>query len=275
MQDYQITPDTQVNLKDYETYYDGDIKKKAGKKQLIEVSKNLRDLQELLYAEGKQKVLVVLQGIDASGKDGTIKNVFGWVNPQGTHIASFKVPTNKELAHDYLWRIHQRTPGAGEIVVFNRSHYEDVLVVRVENLVPHYVWEKRYQHINEFERMLADEGTTILKFFLHMSHSRQARRFLSRLDRPHKRWKFDPQDLEKRLDWHAYLAAFEDMLSKTSTPWAPWFVIPSDRRWLRNLTIGEIIVDTLNGLDMQFPKEVEGIDAYRDELQAMVEGKTE
>ncbi len=275
MQDYQVAPDTQINLKDYETYYDGEIKKKDGKKQLIEVSKNLRDLQELLYAEGKQKVLVVLQGIDASGKDSTIKNVFGRVNPQGTQIASFKVPTQKELSHDYLWRIHHRTPAAGEIVVFNRSHYEDVLVVRVDNLVPHYIWEKRYQHINEFERMLADEGTTILKFYLHMSHTRQAERFLARLDRPHKRWKFDPNDLEKRQGWHAYLAAFEDMLSKTSTSWAPWYVIPSDRKWYRNLTIGKIIVETLNGLDMQFPKEVDDIESYRDELQAMIQGNDE
>lgn len=275
MIDYQVPPDTKVDLSTYETYYDGEIKKKEGRKQLNEKSKILRDLQELLYAEGKQKVLVVLQGIDASGKDGTIKNVFGRVNPQGTNVASFKVPTRKELAHDYLWRIHRKTPGAGEIVIFNRSHYEDVLVVRVDELVPESVWEKRYQHINEFERMLTDEGTTILKFFLHISKKRQARRFLARLDRPHKRWKFSPEDLIKREDWDDYQAAFGDMLTKTSTPWAPWHVIPSDRKWYRNLTIANIIVDTLKNLDMRFPKEVEDIDSYQHQLQVMIEGHAE
>lgn len=275
MEDYRVPPGTEIDLSTFETYYDGEIKRKAGRKQLVELSKTLRDLQELFYAQGKHKLLVVLQGIDASGKDGTIKNVFGRVNPQGTNVANFKVPTRKELAHDYLWRIHQQTPGAGEMMIFNRSHYEDVLVVRVDELVPQSVWEKRYHHINEFERMLTDEGTTILKFFLHLGKKRQARRFLARLDRPHKRWKFDSGDLVKRKDWFDYKAAYEDMLTKTSTPWAPWYIIPSDRKWYRNLSIATVIVDTLKNLDMRFPKEVEGIDAYKEKLQEMIEGHAE
>ncbi len=273
MEDYRIPSDMQVDLSTFETYYRGKIKRKAGRKQIVEKSKTLRDLQELFYAEGKQKLLVILQGIDASGKDGTIKNVFGRVNPQGTKVVSFKVPTRKELAHDYLWRIHKKTPGAGEMVIFNRSHYEDVLIVRVDELVPESVWEKRYQHINEFERMLTDEGTTILKFFLHISKERQARRFLARLDRPNKRWKFDPHDLVKREDWDKYKAAFEDMLTKTSTPWAPWHVIPSDRKWYRNLAIATVIVETLQNLEMRFPKEVEDIESYQRRLQEMIGDK--
>lgn len=273
MEDYRVPSDKQVDLSTYKTYYQGKIKRKAGRKQLIEKSKTLRDLQELFYAEGKQKLLVILQGIDASGKDGTIKNIFGRVNPQGTKVTSFKVPTRKELAHDYLWRIHKKTPGAGEMVIFNRSHYEDVLVARVAELVPVSVWEKRYQHINEFERMLTDEGTTILKFFLHISKERQARRFLARLDRSNKRWKFDPHDLVKREDWDKYKTAFEDMLTKTSTPWASWHVIPSDRKWYRNLSIATIIVETLQNLGMRFPEEVEDIDSYKRQLQAMIRDK--
>lgn len=273
MEDYRIPSDMQVDLSTFETYYRGEIKRKTGRRKLVEKSKTLRDLQELFYAEGKQKLLVILQGIDASGKDGTIKNVFGRVNPQGTKVVSFKVPTRKELAHDYLWRIHKKTPGAGEMVIFNRSHYEDVLVVRVDKLVPESAWEKRYQHINEFERMLTDEGTTILKFFLHISRERQARRFLARLDRPNKRWKFDPHDLVKSEDWDKYKAAFEDMLSKTSTPWAPWHVIPSDRKWYRNLAIATVIVETLQNLEMRFPKEVEDIGSYQHQLQAMIGDK--
>lgn len=273
MEDYRVPSDKQVDLSTYKTYYQGKIKRKVGRKQLVEKSKTLRNLQELFYAEGKQKLLVILQGIDASGKDGTIKNVFGRVNPQGTKVTSFKVPTRKELAHDYLWRIHKKTPGAGEMVIFNRSHYEDVLVARVAELVPESVWEKRYQHINEFERMLTDEGTTILKFFLHISKERQARRFLARLDRSNKRWKFDPHDLVKREDWDKYKTAFEDMLTKTSTPWAPWHVIPSDRKWYRNLSIATIIVETLQNLGMRFPEEVEDIDSYKRQLQAMIRDK--
>ena len=223
-----------------------------------------------MYAEHKRKVLIVLQGIDTSGKDSTIRHVFGDVNPQGTKVANFKVPTEKELDHDYLWRVHPHTPGKGEIVIFNRSHYEDVLVVRVHGLVPEKVWKRRYDHINEFERLLAEEGTTILKFFLNVSEEEQARRFLARLDQPEKRWKFNPGDLEEREYWDDYTKAYEDMLCKTSTDWAPWYVIPSDRKWYRNLVVASVIVKTLQNLDMQFPEEVPEIDKYRNLLVEMI-----
>ena len=273
MDHYRIPPDTSVDLSQFETYYTGEISKKEGRKQLKDYRKALMDLQELLYAENKRQVLIVLQGIDTSGKDGTIRNVFGDVNPQGTHVISFKVPTRHELARDYLWRVHQHTPAQGDIVIFNRSHYEDVLAVRVHNLMPESVWQKRYHHINEFERLLVDEGATILKFFLHISKQRQAERFLARLDRPHKRWKFNPGDLDERKLWDDYKAAFEAVLSKTSTPWAPWYVIPSDRKWYRNMAVASVIVDKLNSLGMAFPKEVPDIDAFRDKLKGMIEDK--
>ena len=274
MDQYRVPPNTKVNLDDYLTRYDGELEKKAGKDQLEEKALELADLQELLYAENKRKILIVLQGIDTSGKDSTIRHVFGKVNPQGTKVANFKVPTPKELAHDYLWRVHPHTPGKGEIAIFNRSHYEDVLVVRVHELFPQSVWEKRYHHINEFERLLTDEGTTILKFYLHISKQEQAERFLARLDRPHKRWKFNPGDLDEREHWEDYIKAYEDMLSLTSTDHAPWYVIPSDRKWYRNLTIASVIVEKLKSLNMTFPAEVPDIDQYRDLLVKMI-GKEE
>jgi PPK2 family polyphosphate:nucleotide phosphotransferase len=273
MENYRVPPKTSVKLKDYVTHYEGEIEKKAGKALLKEHNKTLRDLQEILYAEHKHKLLVILQGIDTAGKDGTIEHVFGDVNPQGTKVANFKVPTSRELDHDYLWRVHQHTPGSGEIVIFNRSHYEDVLVVRVHSLVSKKVWEKRYAHINAFERLLADEGTTILKFFLYIDKKTQAERFLARLDRPHKRWKFNPGDLEERKHWEDYIAAYEDMLSKTSTDAAPWYVIPSDRKWYRNLVVASVIVEKLKSLNMQVPDEVPEIDSYREQLNAMVNGE--
>ena len=275
MDHYRVEPGNQIDLSQFETYYQGDLSKDDGKGQLKDQNKVLRDLQELLYAEHRQKLLVVLQGIDTSGKDSTIRHVFGDVNPQGTKVVNFKVPTRKELDHDYLWRVHPHTPGNGEIVIFNRSHYEDVLVVRVHGLVPDSVWEKRYEHINGFEKLLADEGTTILKFFLHISKKEQAERFLARLDRPHKRWKFNPDDLAERDHWEDYTAAFEDMLSRTSTPWAPWYVVPSDRKWYRNLVVSSVIIEALQSLDMRFPEEVPDIDAFRSRLVAMIEGETE
>lgn len=271
MDQYRVPPEKKVDLNKFPTKYEGEITKKDGKARLKDCNKALFDLQELLYAEHKQKLLVVLQAIDTGGKDSTIRHVFGDVNPQGTKVTNFKVPTPNELAHDYLWRVHPHTPGSGEIAIFNRSHYEDVLVVRVHNLVPKSVWQKRYQHINEFERLLAEEGTTILKFFLNISKTEQAERFLARLDRPHKRWKFNPGDLKERDYWEDYKHAFEDMLTHTSTPWAPWYVIPSDRKWYRNLAVAEIVVQKLQSLNMKFPEEVEDIDAYRDELKRMIE----
>jgi PPK2 family polyphosphate:nucleotide phosphotransferase len=212
-------------------------------------------LQDRLWAEAKRSVLVVLQGIDAAGKDGTIQKVMEAFNPQGCVVSSFKVPPPEELAHDFLWRIHKRVPGKGEIGIFNRSHYEDVLVVRVHGLAPKSVWSKRYAQINEFERTLASSGTTIVKLFLSIDCDEQRARFQERYDDPTKRWKFSMGDLEERKRWDDYQAAFDDMLSKTSTPWAPWYVIPANRNWLRNLAVSTILADTMAALKPAYPPE--------------------
>jgi PPK2 family polyphosphate:nucleotide phosphotransferase len=206
--------------------------------------------------------------MDSGGKDGTIRAIFKGVNPQGVKVASFKVPTAIELAHDYLWRIHQKTPGSGEIVIFNRSHYEDVLVVRVHEMVPEKVWEKRYQQINEFERRLAEEGTTILKFFLFISKDEQKERFIERIEEPEKQWKFNPGDIDERGYWNDYMRAYQDVINKTSTPYAPWFVIPANRNWYRDLVISRIIVEKLESLNMQYPQPVEDIHQYLDVLNS-------
>ncbi len=236
--------------------------KAAGKARLKELRDELRELQELLYAEDEHKVLVVLQAMDAGGKDGTIRHVFRGVNPSGVRVASFKRPTPEELAHDFLWRVHQETPATGEIVIFNRSHYEDVLVVRVKELVPEDVWRPRYEHIRDFEQMLADEGTTILKFYLHISKDEQKARLEARRDRPDKRWKFSPGDLEERKRWDAYMAAFEEAISQTSTGHAPWYVVPANRKWYRNLVISSVLIETLRGLDMSYPEPEEDVTKY-------------
>ena len=267
---HQIKPGSKVKLDDLPTRADHDILKADGKAQLAVLATQLADLQELLYAEHKQKVLIVLQGMDTSGKDSTIRHVFGDVNPQGTKVHSFKVPTQQELDHDYLWRVHKNTPGKGEIAIFNRSHYEDVLVVRVHGLMPKSVWKKRYDQINAFEKLLVEEGTTILKFCLHISKEEQAERFLARLDRPTKHWKFNPGDLEEREYWDDYMEAYQDMINRTSTDWAPWTVVPSDQKWYRNLVVAAAIVGQLEGLEMSFPKEVPDIEKYRGILEEMV-----
>jgi PPK2 family polyphosphate:nucleotide phosphotransferase len=213
----------------------------------------LSDLQDRIWAEAKRGVLVVLQGIDAAGKDGTIKKVMEAFNPQGCPVSSFKVPSTDELAHDYLWRVHKRVPGKGEIGVFNRSHYEDVLVVRVHGLVPKPVWSKRYAQINDWERMLSESGTTIVKFFLSIDRDEQRQRFQARYDDPTRRWKFSLGDLEERKLWDDYQAAFNEALSKTSTAWAPWYVIPANHKWFRNLAVSTILAETLAGLKPAYP----------------------
>jgi PPK2 family polyphosphate:nucleotide phosphotransferase len=262
MNRYRVEPGTKIGLSDWDpndtSAFDGD--KDEGKEQLKEFNEELEDLQKLLHAEHKHKLLVVLQGMDTSGKDGTIRHVFRGVNPKGVRVASFGVPTPVEIDHDYLWRIHRHTPGKGDIAVFNRSHYEDVLVVRVHELVPKDVWSRRYRHINDFERMLADEGTTILKFFLHIDLREQKERLQARLDEPHKRWKFRQGDLEERKLWPQYTEAYEEVLNRTSTEWAPWYIIPANRKWYRNLLVGSIIVKTLRDLDMKYPQSEEGLD---------------
>jgi PPK2 family polyphosphate:nucleotide phosphotransferase len=213
----------------------------------------LTALQERIYAEQKHPILVVLQGIDTSGKDGTIRHVMSALNPQGCTVAGFGVPTAIEAAHDHLWRIHAQTPGKGQIVVFNRSHYESVLVVRVHELVPQEQWRPRFDQINEFEAMLAAEGTTIVKFFLHISPDEQRARLQARYDDPTKHWKFKMGDLEERKRWDDYMAAYEDVLSRCSTEAAPWYVIPANRKWFRNLAIGEILADRLEALKPAYP----------------------
>ena len=236
------------------------ISKSEGKKTLLPLNEELENLQELLYAEGKHKILIVLQAMDTGGKDGTIRHVFEGVNPQGVKVAGFKVPTSKELAHDYLWRVHKHTPGKGEIVIFNRSHYEDVLVVRVHNLVPEEVWSKRYEHIRAFEKILADEGTTILKFYLHINREEQKERLQARLDEPHKNWKFSKGDLAERALWDQYQDAYEEAIAKTSTDYAPWYIIPANRKWYRNLVISTIIINKLKSLKMSYPPPEEGLE---------------
>jgi PPK2 family polyphosphate:nucleotide phosphotransferase len=228
--------------------------KKQALPELEKRRKKLYELQYLLHAAKSQSLLIVLQAMDAGGKDGTIRHVMAGLNPQGCRVTSFKVPTEEELAHDYLWRIHRAVPGKGEIGIFNRSHYGDVLVVRVHNLVPKREWSKRYEQINAFEKILAENGVTIVKFFLHISKDEQKRRLQQRLDDSSKHWKVSPADFEERQYWDDYVKAHEDALTKCSTPWAPWYVIPADHKWFRNLVVADILVSTLQDMDMRFPK---------------------
>lgn len=262
MDRYRVEPNAAVDLSSIDandkSLFDGD--KRAGRRYLRELNQQLEHLQELLYAEGKHKLLVVLQAMDTGGKDGTIRHVFEGVNPQGVKVASFKKPTPEELAHDYLWRVHEHTPASGEIAVFNRSHYEDVLVVRVHSLVPEERWSRRYQHIVDFEQMLVDEGTSIVKFYLHIDLDEQKERLQERLDDPEKHWKFAKGDLAERARWSDYMAAYEEMLSRTSTEDAPWYVIPANRKWYRNIVISKILIRELESLDMQYPEAEEDLE---------------
>jgi PPK2 family polyphosphate:nucleotide phosphotransferase len=253
---FQLEPGKKIKLQDIDPndlagYAFG--KDKAGA-EIEKITARLEVLQEMLYAEQKHKVLVILQAMDTAGKDGAIRHVFEGVNPQGVRVASFKAPTPPELSHDFLWRIHQQAPAKGEIVIFNRSHYEDVLAVRVHDLAPKKVWSRRFEHINQFEHMLADEGALILKFFLHIDEEEQKKRLLSRLEDRSKQWKFNPADVKEREFWPKYMAAYQDVFNRTSTPWAPWHIIPSNRKWFRNLIIGKIIVGALENLNIRYPK---------------------
>jgi PPK2 family polyphosphate:nucleotide phosphotransferase len=216
-------------------------------------------LQPRLYAENKQKLLIVLQAMDAGGKDGTIRKVFRGVNPQGVRVTSFKEPTDEELAHDFLWRVHKATPATGMIGVFNRSHYEDVLVVRVHHIVPEAIWRPRYEHINNFEKLLRDSGATILKFYLHISKDEQKERFQARLENAEKHWKFSKEDVEKRKYWDNYMVAYEEMLNQCTTSWAPWYVIPADQKWYRNLAVTQVIVQTLKQMAPRYPQPQEDL----------------
>lgn len=225
-------------------------------------------LQYLLFANARQSLLIVLQGLDAAGKDGVIRHLFTGMNPQGTSVASFKQPTPVESKHDFLWRAHSRAPGQGEVVIFNRSHYEDVLVVRVHKLVPESVWSRRYDAINAFEEMLTSNHTRILKFYLHISADEQLQRFKQRLDDPSRQWKISAADYAERELWDKYVAAFEDAIEKTSTPHAPWFVIPSNHKWFRNLAISQIVADTMDAMGLKLPPTQVDLDDIRQKFHA-------
>jgi PPK2 family polyphosphate:nucleotide phosphotransferase len=249
-----IKPGSKVHLTD-DTAVDHDaLRGEEAEARLTPLLERLTELQTALYAESKQALLVVFQGRDASGKDGLTRKVFGPTNPQGCVVSNFKRPTEYELARDYLWRVHQVVPPRGTIGIFNRSHYEDVLVVRVHNLVPKEAWSRRYEQINQFERMLTENGVTILKFFLHISKAEQKQRLLERLHDPLKNWKFQVVDLEERKLWDDYTDAYETALGKCSTEWAPWYLVPADRKKTRDLLVAELVVATLERMNPQFPR---------------------
>jgi PPK2 family polyphosphate:nucleotide phosphotransferase len=248
-----VKPGSRIHLEKLDPAATHGHAKDASEAVLESGLERLTALQDRIYAEQKHAVLVLLQGIEAAGKDGTIRHVMSAFNPQGCPVTSFKAPTSLELAHDYLWRAHQRTPAKGEIAIFNRSHYEDVLVVRVHELVPEAVWSRRFDQINAWERTLVEEGTTIVKFFLNISADEQRERFQSRVDDPTKRWKFRMSDLDERKLWATYQAAFEEALERCSTEAAPWYVIPANRNWFRNLAVAEILGDVLAGLKPAYP----------------------
>lgn len=245
---------------------DREYAKEDLKQRLAGLTRRLDDLQAALHAEARRAVLVVLQGRDAAGKDGAIRGVFGPLDPQGVEVTSFKVPTPDELAHDFLWRVHRAVPARGTIGIFNRSHYEDVLVVRVDQLVPETVWRPRYEQINGFERTLVENGVTILKFLLHVSREEQRKRLHARLADPAKYWKFDDGDLRKRAQWDAYTDAYAEALARTSTAWAPWYVVPADRKPMRDVLIAELLVETLERMEPRYPGAPEGLARYRAEL---------
>jgi PPK2 family polyphosphate:nucleotide phosphotransferase len=267
---YLIKPGEKIEIRKFDpediSWWKKD--KSTAKKEIKKLRKKLITLQQLLYAEKKQKILIVLQAMDSGGKDGTIQAIFKGVNPQGVSVANFKVPTPVEMGHDYLWRIHEKTPQNGEIVIFNRSHYEEVLIVRVHNLVPKKVWEKRYNHITQFEQLLADEGTTILKFFLNISKEEQKNRFIDRIDVPEKNWKFNPNDIEERKFWDDYMLAYGEAISRTSAIHAPWYIIPANHNWYRDLVIAKIITKTLENLKMSYPQPIENLESYKASLLA-------
>jgi PPK2 family polyphosphate:nucleotide phosphotransferase len=251
-----VKPGCKIRLKHFDPDYHG--KHESSKAALPEIEKNrqkMDELQYLMYAENKHSLLIVLQGLDAAGKDGVVRHVFTGMNPEGCVAVNFKEPTSNELAHDFLWRVHPHVPAKGSVVIFNRSHYEDVLVARVHGLVPKTIWSKRYDEINDFERLITTENnTTILKFFLLVSKEEQLARFKKRLDDPKRQWKISESDYKEREYWDDYVKAFEDVLTKTSTECARWFIIPSNHKWFRDLTISQIIVEEMEAMCMQFPK---------------------
>ena len=262
MKEYLVRPGGKVELAACDANDTGDFlgNKQQAKQETGRLNERLQVLQELLYAEHRHKILVVLQGMDTSGKDGAIRHVFEGVNPQGVRVANFKEPTQEELDHDFLWRVHKQVPAKGELVIFNRSQYEEVLIVRVHELVPRHVWEKRYDQINAFESLLAGTGTTILKIYLHIDKDEEKKRLQARLDNPNKQWKFHRGDLQERKLWPTYENPYEDVLNKTSTEAAPWFIVPANHKWYRDWVIARTLVEQLDRLGMKYPEPEESLD---------------
>lgn len=265
----RVKPGQALNLSRIDPAYKAQhLDKAAALSEIKHYAKRLWELQYLLYAEGRHGLLICLQALDTGGKDGTIRHVLGYMNPQGCRVQAFKVPTPQEAAHDFLWRAHKAAPARGEVVIFNRSHYEDVLVARVHNLVPEKIWSKRYDAINAFEKMLVDNDTHVLKFYLHISKEEQLRRFKKRLKDPTRHWKISESDYAERAYWEQYQKAYEDALNRCSNQWAPWYVIPADHKWFRNLAISQIVVEYLEGLDMHFPAPRVDIDEIKKKYHA-------
>ena len=254
-QELKVEPGTKVDLKDYDPDFSGKFKNEQETlEELARLKEKLFDLQALMYADNRYALLIVIQAMDAGGKDGLIRNVMATFNPQGCIVMPFKVPSEEERDHDYLWRIHHAIPRRGEIGVFNRSHYEDLLVVRVHGLVPKEVWKQRYDQINDFEKYLVENTVMIRKFYLHISNKEQEERILKRLLDPKKNWKFSSADLKERDHWDDYMEAFEDVLSKCSTKMAPWHIVPANKKWYRNYVVAKVLVDTMEGLNMKWPE---------------------
>jgi len=259
----QVAPGDKINLNDYDPDETFGLKNdETSQKMVQKLVARLADLQYLLYASKEYSLLIILQGMDCSGKDGTIRQVMSQVNPQGCRVTSFKAPSAQEAAHDFLWRIHPAVPDRGMIGIFNRSHYEDVLIVRVHKLVSESIWSARYKEINSFEKILTENNVRLLKFYLHISRQEQNKRFRQRLQDRTKWWKLSPADFQERNYWKSYIGAYEDMLRYCSTPWAPWYVIPADKKWFRNLAVSQIIVKTLEEMNMKFPKPTFDVSLY-------------
>ncbi len=262
MKPYRVKPNAAFSLGTYSTNGDVDLgTKEAAPARLLQLREDIQSLQRMLYAEQKQRLLVILQAMDTGGKDGTVRQVFSGIDPHGMRVVPFKSPTQIELAHDFLWRIHAQAPAVGEIVVFNRSHYEDILAVKVKNLLPKTVWEKRYDHIINFERMLVDEGTTIIKLFLHISYDEQRRRLQERLENPRKHWKFDPEDIKDRERWPKFISAYDEVIARTATDFAPWYIVPADRKWYRNLVVAETVKAALIKMEPAWPEQKHDLSA--------------
>lgn len=269
LEQFRVRPGKRVNLADVDpSFKDRHRSQEAAAGEIEQYRKRLFDLQEILYAERRRSLLICLQGLDTAGKDGTIKHFLSAMNPQGCTVTQFRQPSAEEAAHDFLWRVHRAMPARGEVAIFNRSHYEDVLVVRVHHLVPKSVWSLRYESINAFERGLAGQGMQILKFFLHISSEEQLARFKARLEDPTKQWKISESDYAERRFWNHYVTAYEEALSRCSTPHAPWFVIPSNHKWFRNLAVARIVVEHLESLNLRYPKPTVDLERIRRQYHA-------